>query len=158
VLERRRSAGNEPYAFELEPGENVLGTSGLILEMKVLTRGEPGFPPYPWHPPTPAEAYVDAGAVGSLAVRAWRPGDCIKPIGMRGGRKIQDVFVDRKVPASARTQWPVVVMAEQALWIPGLIRSRLGLISRESEKVLHLQAVWLTTDGQVSLPRLQPAC
>jgi tRNA(Ile)-lysidine synthase len=159
VLERRRSAGNQPsYAFELEPGENVLGSSGLILAMKVLTRGESGFPRYPWHPPTAAEAYVDADVVSSLAVRAWHPGDRIKPIGMRGGRKIQDVFVDRKVPASARTRWPVVVTADEALWIPGLIRSRLGLISRESEKVLHLQAVWLTTDRQVSLPRLQPAC
>jgi tRNA(Ile)-lysidine synthase len=158
VLERCRSAGNQAYGCELEPGENVLGSSGLILAMKVLMRGEPGFPRYPWYPPTAADAYVDAGAVGSLAVRAWRPGDRIKPIGMRGGRKIQDVFVDRKVPASARTRWPVVVTADEALWIPGLIRSRMGLISRESEKVLHLQAVWLTTDRQVSLPRLQPAC
>jgi tRNA(Ile)-lysidine synthetase-like protein len=46
-------------------------------------------------------------ALPGLRVRGWRPGDRLA--GRR--RKIQDVFVDAKVPRSEREGWPLVVCA-----------------------------------------------
>jgi tRNA(Ile)-lysidine synthase len=44
---------------------------------------------------------VDASGVGSqLIVRYRRPGDRLQPLGAPGRRKVQDVFVDRKVRAT----------------------------------------------------------
>jgi len=54
-----------------------------------------------------------------LTVRTRRPGDRVQ--GARGSRKLQDVFVDLRVPAERRDLQPVVVEgAGRLLWVPGL--------------------------------------
>jgi tRNA(Ile)-lysidine synthase len=52
-----------------------------------------------------------------LKVRGWRPGDRL------AGRtkKIQDVFVDGKVPRSEREAWPLVVRGDEVVAVPGLV-------------------------------------
>ena len=52
-----------------------------------------------------------------LEVRAWRPGDRL------AGRtkKVQDVFVDAKVPRSDRHEWPLVVRGDEVIAVPGLV-------------------------------------
>jgi len=52
-----------------------------------------------------------------LRVRGWRPGDRLA--GRR--RKIQDVFVDAKVPRSEREAWPLVVRGNEVVAVPGIV-------------------------------------
>jgi tRNA(Ile)-lysidine synthase len=52
-----------------------------------------------------------------LRVRGWRPGDRLA--GRR--RKIQDVFVDAKVPRSQREAWPLVVRGDEVVAVPGIV-------------------------------------
>jgi tRNA(Ile)-lysidine synthase len=54
-----------------------------------------------------------------LKVRAWRPGDRLA--GRR--RKIQDVFVDAKVPRSLRESWPLVVRGDEVVAVPGIVEA-----------------------------------
>ncbi|HEY7195567.1 MAG TPA: tRNA lysidine(34) synthetase TilS [Gaiellaceae bacterium] len=51
-----------------------------------------------------------------LMVRGWRAGDRLA--GRR--KKIQDVFVDAKVPRSEREAWPLVVRGTEVVAVPGL--------------------------------------
>jgi tRNA(Ile)-lysidine synthase len=51
-----------------------------------------------------------------LVVRTRRPGDRIA--GRR--KKVQDVFVDAKVPRGARDTWPLVVSGDEVVAIPGV--------------------------------------
>ncbi len=61
----------------------------------------------------------------AVYVRSWQPGDRVNPVGMSGSKKLQDVFVDKKVPRSLRPQWPVVVTKNnEIIWVPGLVRDR----------------------------------
>jgi tRNA(Ile)-lysidine synthase len=55
--------------------------------------------------------------VRGLRVRGWRPGDRLA--GRR--RKIQDVFVDAKVPRSKREAWPLVVRGDEVVAVPGIV-------------------------------------
>jgi tRNA(Ile)-lysidine synthase len=55
--------------------------------------------------------------VPGLEVRARRPGDRLA--GRR--RKLQDVFVDAKVPRRERDSWPVVVRDEEVVAVPGIV-------------------------------------
>jgi tRNA(Ile)-lysidine synthase len=60
-------------------------------------------------------------AVGaSLIVRPWKPGDRVRlPYGW-GRKKVQDIFVDRKVPRAERHAIPLVVAENGGiLWVPG---------------------------------------
>jgi tRNA(Ile)-lysidine synthetase-like protein len=52
-----------------------------------------------------------------LKVRGWRPGDRL------AGRtkKIQDVFVDAKIPRSEREAWPLVVRGDDVIAVPGIV-------------------------------------
>jgi tRNA(Ile)-lysidine synthase len=54
-----------------------------------------------------------------LRVRGWRPGDRL------AGRrtKVQDVFVDAKIPRSDREGWPLVVRGDDVVCIPGLVEA-----------------------------------
>lgn len=51
-----------------------------------------------------------------LRVRGWRPGDRL----LGRSKKVQDVFVDARVPRSEREAWPLVVSGEQVVVIPGI--------------------------------------
>ncbi len=60
-----------------------------------------------------------------LYVRYRQAGDRVQPVGMKGTKKLQDVFVDAKVPRHLRELWPVVVTASnQIVWVPNLVKDR----------------------------------
>ena len=52
-----------------------------------------------------------------LKVRGWKPGDRLA--GRR--KKIQDVFVDAKIPRSEREAWPLVVRGDEVVAVPGIV-------------------------------------
>jgi tRNA(Ile)-lysidine synthase len=55
--------------------------------------------------------------LAGLKVRSWRPGDRLA--GRR--KKVQDVFVDAKIPRSEREAWPLVVRGREVVAVPGLV-------------------------------------
>jgi tRNA(Ile)-lysidine synthetase-like protein len=50
-----------------------------------------------------------------LAIRGWRPGDRVATRG-----KVQDLFVDAKIPRSERDVWPLVVRGDEVVLVPGV--------------------------------------
>lgn len=70
----------------------------------------------------PAVALLDAAAVdaaGGLVLRSRRPGDRYRPLGCPGGRKLQDILVDRKVPREERDRLPVLTAGGAIAWVAG---------------------------------------
>ena len=56
-----------------------------------------------------------------LLVRNRRPGDRFQPLGAPGRRKLQDVFVDRKVPRLERDTVPIVTDSNgEIVWVAGV--------------------------------------
>ena len=54
-----------------------------------------------------------------LRLRAWRAGDRFRPLGLRGRKKLQDFFVDAKVPREARARVPLLVAGDRIAWVVG---------------------------------------
>jgi tRNA(Ile)-lysidine synthase len=54
-----------------------------------------------------------------LYVRSWQAGDRVHPLGMEGSRKLQDLFVDQKVPRDSRDRIPIFECRGEIVWIPG---------------------------------------
>jgi tRNA(Ile)-lysidine synthase len=52
-----------------------------------------------------------------LRVRGWRAGDRLAG----RSKKVQDVFVDAKVPRSDREGWPLVVRGDEVVAVPGIV-------------------------------------
>jgi tRNA(Ile)-lysidine synthase len=97
----------------------------------------------------PRGAWVDADCVtGRLVVRTRRNGDRYRPLGLRGTVKVQDLFVDRKIPREARGRVPIVADDRGVLWIPGFRVDHRGRITEGTKK-----ALWLEFGGP--LPHLE---
>jgi tRNA(Ile)-lysidine synthetase-like protein len=60
-----------------------------------------------------------AADVPGLKVRAWRAGDRLAG----RAKKIQDVFVDAKIPRSDRESWPLVVRGDDVVAVPGIVEA-----------------------------------
>jgi tRNA(Ile)-lysidine synthase len=58
-----------------------------------------------------------ASELPGLKVRTWRAGDRLAG----RSKKIQDVFVDAKIPRSERELWPLVVRGAEVVAVPGLV-------------------------------------
>jgi tRNA(Ile)-lysidine synthase len=52
-----------------------------------------------------------------LKVRTWRPGDRLAG----RNKKIQDLFVDAKIPRTERETWPLVVRGDEVVAVPGIV-------------------------------------
>lgn len=60
-----------------------------------------------------------SSSVPGLQVRGWRAGDRLA--GRR--KKVQDVFVDAKVPRSEREAWPLIVRGDEVVAVPGIVEA-----------------------------------
>ncbi|MFI5282021.1 MAG: tRNA lysidine(34) synthetase TilS [Candidatus Dormibacterales bacterium] len=83
----------------------------------------------------PQAAHLRRGLVLRLGVR--RPGLRMRPVGGRGSRKLQDIFVDAHVPREDRDVWPLVFSGDRLAWVPGLAVDA-DHASRPGEPALHV--------------------
>jgi tRNA(Ile)-lysidine synthase len=122
VVLRKRVALPRPAACALEfplpvPGIASDPGAGWTIEASGPGRVSPG------RVASRDIVQVDAGAVAAgLVVRMRRPGDWLQPLGLNGRKKVQDVFVDRKVPRDDRDRVPIVAEAGpdgRIVWVAG---------------------------------------
>ncbi len=64
----------------------------------------------------------DADRIGpKVVLRHWRPGDRFQPIGTKAPMKLQDLFVNQKIPAARRREVVVAMTADRKIfWVEGL--------------------------------------
>ncbi len=121
--ERRLPRTVERTLLELLASEE--GTKSVDLEGGVTAIREYGElslerGPLRWGP------WLISSEEPGLAVRARRPGDRLA--GRR--KKLQDVFVDAKVPRRERESWPVVVRGDEVVCVPGIVDDPLVRVER----------------------------
>ena len=88
----------------------------------------------------PAACAIDAGALKGrpLTVRSRRPGDRLFPTGLSGSKKLQDVFVDAKVPEARRDTVPVFTCGDEVVWVPGYRVSRAFRVTAKEAPSLRI--------------------
>ncbi len=83
--------------------------------------------------------YFDYDRVkGNLKVRNRRPGDVIIPSGMRGSKKIKDIFIDLKIPKEERDKKLILADDENILWLEGYRINEKYKVSAVSKKILKV--------------------
>jgi tRNA(Ile)-lysidine synthase len=72
--------------------------------------------------PRPRKELFDADRVGPrIILRHWQPGDRFQPIGMKQPVKLQDLFVNQKVPRARRHELIVATTAQnEVFWVEDL--------------------------------------
>jgi tRNA(Ile)-lysidine synthase len=88
------------------------------------------------------EALLDDGAIRfMLWVRSRQPGDRLRPLGLGGTKKVQDILVDAKVPVEERDGVPVVYDEQGIVWVVGHCIDQRVAVTNETKRVLHLRAM-----------------
>jgi tRNA(Ile)-lysidine synthetase-like protein len=87
---------------------------------------------------------IDADRWPRLAVRGWEQGDRVHPLGMQGhSKKLQDIFVDKKIPRAERQAALVIVPANR----PETILAVVGVVTDECARARPGEGVyWLRAD------------
>ncbi|MED1561725.1 hypothetical protein AJ85_09985 [Alkalihalobacillus alcalophilus ATCC 27647 = CGMCC 1.3604] len=113
------------FAYELREGEQDVARNKYYLQL-------------PANIPTP------------FCIRTRRPGDWIEAKGMTGTKKLNRLFIDRKISQSLRDRWPIVLDARgQIIWVPLLMKSRVADLDSEGTKKIGL--MYKPTDEILSL-------
>jgi tRNA(Ile)-lysidine synthase len=88
----------------------------------------------------PWSVYVDIGQTRVVQVRARLAGEQFQPLGMDGhSAAVQDVMVNRKLPAALRDRWPIIVSGAQPLWLVGLQMDERGKVTEHSQRIVQLR-------------------
>ncbi len=67
-----------------------------------------------------------------LHVRTRKNGDKMIVKGMLGHKKLNDIFINSKIPTNKRDMWPVVVDSNETIvWLPGLKKSKFDIAKNE---------------------------
>jgi tRNA(Ile)-lysidine synthase len=74
-----------------------------------------------------------------IIVRSWKEGDKFYPLGMKGGKKLQDFFIDTKVQVNLRKKIPVFCDLEKILWVGNMRMDSRVKITLSASKFLHLE-------------------
>jgi tRNA(Ile)-lysidine synthase len=80
--------------------------------------------------------YFDVAILNEkLALRQWSEGDKMQVLGMRGHKKLSDLFVDSKIDLLSKHKLPVMVLEDQILAVLTLRRSGLYLLDESKQAV-----------------------
>lgn len=124
--------------IDLGPGRGTADFGGGRLEWRIRSAAGPKRPVA-----AAGGEQLDADRVGPvLRLRHWRAGDRFRPLGSPGSAKVQDLFVDRRIPASER-RGRVLAEATQGelCWIEGLPPGEAFKLTPATERRLELRWV-----------------
>ncbi len=88
------------------------------------------------------EAVLDLDAIAPpLTVRARRPGDAMRPLGLGGRKKIKELMIDAKVPRWDRGKIPIVCDRHGIVWVVGHALDERAQVTAKSRRLVRLKAV-----------------
>ena len=116
------------------PGNTDIIESGMIFSAKRISSGPPAEDV--WQADV---ALVKPDYMKSCIVRSRRAGDRVKPLGMNGTKKIQDLMTDRKISRRLRDRIPLVVCGGRVIWVRGLALDRNAAVCADATDYIKLE-------------------
>ena len=119
------------------PGEMKDEGKKFMIEADVMV----SVPTSELHKKDPYQAYLDYDKIAKpLIVRNRMPGDVFSPLGLKGSKKLQDIFVDEKIDVDERDSVPVIEDGNRIVWVVGYRMSEDAKVTPDTKKVVKLSA------------------
>jgi tRNA(Ile)-lysidine synthetase-like protein len=131
-----------PAGPQLPGDELVLPRAGRVPLGAGWAIDVTSVPPPPPRPVDAWEVYLDSAAIAwPLVARRRRPGDRLRPAGGRGSRRLQDLFVDARVPQALRDAWPIIATPTAIVWVAGMRAADSYQATPESQSIIKIRIV-----------------
>lgn len=94
-------------------------------------------------PSEQSTAFFDAKElIYPLTIRSRLPGDSMSLMGLKGSKKVKDIFIDEKIPPSLRPYIPIISDAQgRIIWIAGIRRSALATLKQHTTSIVRMVLV-----------------
>lgn len=134
------------YYYAINPeGLTEIPELNAALRVEILRMDDPealrlirgGFP----HDPFRAYLAYDSQMISNLRIRTRKPGDYLTPFGMHGTKKLQDYFVDEKIPSGQRDRIPLLCMGGEILWVVGHRINERFKVKKDSDGIIRLEYI-----------------
>lgn len=131
-------AESKPFMHKLEiPGKTNIDEAGIIIESDILDHVSPR----QLRMKDPYQAYLDYDKIGKpLIVRSKQKGDVFSPLGLKGRKKLQDIFIDEKVDLEHRDKVPLLDDGKNIVWVVGYRVSERTKVTPGTKKIVRLTA------------------
>ncbi len=133
-----RVSARAPRSVPLPPleGEHRIAVPGESHAGLWLVRSSVLRPPSSF-PDGIREAALDLDALGhNVCLRSRRPGDRFQPLGVPADKKLQDFFVDEKVPREWRDRVPLLVGERGIAWVVGYRIAHWARVTPETKRAV----------------------
>lgn len=74
-----------------------------------------------------------------VMLRSWKEGDRMHPLGMKGSKKLSDIFTDKKLSAIQKSKLCVLVSEDKVVCVPGLVISEDHKVDENTTDVLAIK-------------------
>ena len=136
IISPRDTSGPNGYSYTI-PGKGAYELKAIESTIEISEFVSPTIEHFghsPWI------ALLDRGKIDfPLTVRPYRPGDRFAPLGMKGTKKVHDLFVDKKIPLELRKRIPIVCSGQAIIWVGGLRVDERFKITKATHKILRLK-------------------
>ena len=80
----------------------------------------------------------DYDKINNVTIRYRKDGDRITPLGMKGSKKLKEIFIDMKIPKEKRDEIPLIQFNDEISWIVGIKMSDKFKITKETKHILKV--------------------
>ncbi len=127
----------DTYQIEV-PGDTILKEAGMVMKSSLISKEE-------------ADAWSKFGLWVSfglfdadcltlpLLARPRKEGDFFYPAGFSHRKKLQDFFVDQKVPRDERNRVPMLISGEDIIWVVGHRGDERFIVHEGTKRVLKIE-------------------
>ncbi|GLC29941.1 tRNA lysidine(34) synthetase TilS [Clostridium omnivorum] len=132
--ENKKVTLNNEYVLEVNCSKfieelNITVTLQLLLDKRKINVKEQNY-----------IKYFDFDKIkGEMLLRKRKDGDRFTPLGMRGSKKLKDLFIDLKIPQPERDSIPLICFGEDIAWIVGYRLSDKFKITKDTKNVLEIK-------------------
>jgi tRNA(Ile)-lysidine synthase len=124
------------YTLEVS-GEAVLKEAGILIKASI--QGSQDLEIKDLRPSDVFAAFDADRLIFPLIIRPRKEGDFFYPHGFGKKKKIQDFFVDEKVPREERDAIPLIISGEDIVWVVGYRGDERFRVTGGTKKVLKLE-------------------
>ena len=84
--------------------------------------------------------YFEFPVDSDIVIRQREQGDKFVPYGMKGNKKLKDLFMDMKISKEKRDKTPIVLFDNVITWIVGYRTSNNFKIDKDTKQILEIKA------------------
>jgi len=119
----------------LLPEVRTLQWKDFVLEISRL-RNSKNIPP----PDDPWILYMDADRLKwPLRIRVWNEGDKMKPLGLKGNKKVSDILTDMKMPSDKKQSAFVILSGDEIIYVQSYRIANRVRINPRTRSVVQIQ-------------------